>query len=478
MYYLLILIPIIITVIFYIFRKSEFKLWEFFIPIGVGLLLLLISKLIVNFTTVTFDEYWGSNVIAVYEEEPYNYWQHQTCYRTVTTGKTTITIPYDCSHQVDVGPCWTAKTDLGEEIRLTEDEYEEIKARFKTSRAIIDSHTNYDYNDRCVNSRGTKFENKQVGKVSYTYQVKWNGSDVTRKPYISSHSYKNKIKASDITIFNLSKVSEKKADTLKLYKYPENIDGFDCPTILGNNISKEIQEDFKKLNGKFGVSNQMRLWVLVFEDKPLKIAYQQESYWVRGNMNELVICIGKNKNNKIDWCHVFSWSLSNELTSDVRNKVMSLYQYKDTTYKNEIKIPVFGKGSKKHKIVKYNTMYQDSTVKVKKYETSVLNSNTWGDLYDYLNKNLDRYQRRSFKEFEYLTVKPSNTSLIVVSIILIIISLGLNIWIVNNEFSDDYNEYTNYYSYDNIKSENKPNKLKQIGIKIILKIKEIKNKWK
>lgn len=477
MYYLLILIPIFITIIFYIFRKSEIKWWEFFIPVGAGLILLLIAKLIVNYTTVTFDEYWGSNVVAVYEEEPYNYWHHQTCYRTVTTGKTTITIPYDCSHQVDVGPCWTAKTDLGEEIRLTEDEYEEIKTRFKTSRAIIDSHTNYDYNDRCANSNGTKFERKQVGRVSYTYQVKWDDSDATRKPYFSSHSYKNKIKSSDITIFNLSKVSDKLADTLNLFKYPENIDGFDCPTILGNNISKEIQEDFKKLNGKFGVSNQMRLWVLVFEDKPLKIAYQQESYWVRGNMNELVICIGKNKNNKIDWCHTFSWSLSTELTADISGKVMNLYQYKDTTYQNEFKIPVYGRGSKKHKIVKYNTIYQDSTAKVKQFESSILTDKTWGDLYQYLNNNLQRYERRSFKEFDYLTVKPSNTSLIVISIVLIIISLGLNIWIVNNEFSDD-DEYTNYYSYDNTVNENKPNKLKQIGIKIIIKIKNLSNKWK
>jgi len=44
----------------------------------------------------------------------------------------------------------------------------------------------------------------------------------------------------------------------------------------------------------------MRLWVLVFEDKPSFIAKYQENYWVRRNMNEFVICIGK-KDTIIQW---------------------------------------------------------------------------------------------------------------------------------------------------------------------------------
>jgi len=441
--YLAILVPILVTAIFYFIRKHQFTWWEFFIPIGSVLIAIMVSKLIIDYSSVHFTEYWGSTIVAVYEEEPYNYWQHQTCSYTTSNGKTTTTHYYDCSHQVDVGPDWYAVTDLKEKFDITEKQHDELVRQFKIKKTAIETRDNYDEDDRCTGSKGTKFEGKAVGEVSYVYQTSWNGEDNTRKAYTSKHSYENKIKASDLTIFNISIVSEDQADSMKLFKYPEYkgdglfslTQGLEYPTILGDKIGDNVQEKFRRLNGKFGVSNQMRLWILVFENKPASIARYQENYWVRGNMNELVLCIGK-KDNQIQWAHAFSWANSNELTIDVRDKIMNLYQYKDSVITKQLP-PVISTITKKSKTPAL-IQYVDSTIQVKSPTYPVLTEKTWNELCVYLNENLSRFQRRTFKEFDYLTVVPSTGTIIFIFILAIVISIAINIWIITNEFwSDD-----------------------------------------
>lgn len=438
-YYLALLIPIIVTVIFYFFRKNKFTWWEFFIPIAVIAITILISKLIIDTTSVTFTEYWGSTITAVYEEEPYNYWHQETCsYTTCTgTGKTQVCIThyYDCSHQDDVGPSWKAVTNIGEEFSISERVYDQLIKQFKTKRVIIKLRSNHDPDDYCVSSKKTKFAGKKVGKISYIYETRWNGNDETRKAYTSKHHYKNKIKATDLSIFNISIVNEKQADSLGLFRYPEyNDDGLEYPTILGKNISSITQEKFKRLNGKFGISNELRLWILIFENKPLTIARQQENFWVKGNMNEFVLCIGK-KGNQIQWAHTFSWALSNELTIDIRNKVMNLYQFKDTIIKIQ-QPPVISKLTKKVRRLNVSTEIKDSTIRIKFPSYPVLNEITWDELYKFLNKNLNKYKRRDFREFDYLTVEPPTWAIIIIYVIAIIISVGINLWIIKNNFED------------------------------------------
>lgn len=213
--------------------------------------MIFISKAIIDYTSVHFDEYWGSSITAVYEEEPWNEWHHETCSYTTTDSKgNTTTHYYDCSHQDDYGPEWYAVTNLNEKFSISEKMHDELVAQFKTKKTVIDSRNNHDASDKCVNSNGTKFEGKRVGNKSYIYQTVWSGSDNTRKAYTSVHSYVNKIKASDLSIFNIKLVKEEQADSLGLFEYPEYkggglfsyTQGLDYPTILGGNVSKETQK--------------------------------------------------------------------------------------------------------------------------------------------------------------------------------------------------------------------------------------------
>lgn len=459
--YLALLVPIIVTGIFYYIKKHEFVWWEFFIPIASVLVATIISKVIIDHQSVQFDEYWGSTVTAVYEQEPYNYWHVQTCTRSVPCGTDSegnteyCDETYDCSHQDDVGPSWWAKTNINETFGITEQQYDELVRQFGRERIVVDSHRNHAPRDRCVGSKGTKFEGKQVGKVSYEYETNWGGEDNTRKAYVSIHSYVNKVKASDLSIFNMKLVKEEEADSLGLFKYPlyknswfsGSGNGLEYPTILGGNVSKETQEKFKRLNGKFGPTNEMRLWVLVYENKPMSITEQQKNYWVRGNMNELVVCIGK-KGNEIQWADAFSWALSDELTVEVKNRILDLYTYRDSLLKRNIPqvLPV-GKDVQKKILGKAgeklpagiipvpNQVSADTIIKVKS-AYPMLTEETWNEYYDYLNENLHRFKRRSFEEFSYLKVEPSVGAIIFIYIFALIVSVGVNFIVINNEISE------------------------------------------
>jgi len=461
--YLALLIPIVVTGIFYFFRKSQFVWWEFFIPIVAVLLATVIAKVVVDHTSVMFTEYWGSSVTAVYEEEPYNYWHHETCSESYACGTDSdgnteyCTRYYDCSHQDDVGPSWWAVTNLNEKFDISEKQHDELVQQFGTKKTITDSHDNYDSDDKCVNSKGTKFEGKRVGQTSYVYQTRWGGQDETRKAYVSRHTYENRVKASDLTIFNIAIVKEEQVDSLGLFRYPEHkksnlfgkTNGLEYPTILGGNISKQTQENFRRLNGKFGVSNQLRLWILIFENQPMSIAQYQENYWVKGNKNELVVCIGK-KGNEIQWSHAFSWALSDVLTAEVKNEVLNLYSYKDSVVQKknpiipvtkDIQEKVFGETGKELPEVLpiKNPMSADTIIRVKS-KTPVLTEQTWYYYYEFLNKNLNRFERREFKEFSYLTVEPSTGAVIFIYILALLIAVGVNIWVISNEIYDESND--------------------------------------
>ena len=440
--YLALLIPLLVTGIFYLFKKHEFTWWEFFIPIASVALIIFGSVKIAEKSSTRFSEYWGSTVTQVIEVEPYNYWQHQTCTRTTTDSKgNTHVTTYDCSHQVNVGPSWEATTNLDERIAITETLHDELVAQFGTGKRVTKTRKNHDSKDKAVGSKGTKFQGTRVGKTSNVLTTKWGGQDYSRKAYCSQHQYDNRIKASDLSIFNITVVKPRVADSLGLYEYPLRTVGFgkkhvvkktkknkkgemvysgwEYPTILGENIPESAQEKFRQLNGKFVTSNQMRLWVLVFEDADPMTGVMQENYWVRGNMNELVLCIGKS-GEEIEWAHAFSWATSNTLTVEVRNAVLDLYTYKDTVIAGQ-KLPVLEIGM------------DDQTKRVKSSSTPVLTTETWDDLYNWMNNNLQQFERRTFDEFEYVKVVPSKKTKIFIYILALVIAIGVNIWAVSND---------------------------------------------
>jgi hypothetical protein len=369
--YLSLLIPVIVTCVFYLYGKRHFTWWEFFIPIGVGIICIISSKLLIDSFETSYTEYWGSSVVEARYYEPWNEYIQQTCSRTVDDGDgKSHTETYDCSYVSYHSEYWMIITTSKEEINISENKYDSIVNLFG-NRSFYDMHRDYYTND---------------GDMYYT---QWDNSYTKNIPITTEHTYTNKIKASDVTLFNIKIITDKEADSLKLFDYPRLDDNFNYKTIIGYNPSDSIQKKFNKLNAIYGPENQLRLWILVFNGGTIQIGLQQENYWVRGNKNELILCFGiDTTTNKINWAHIFSWSPSEDLKIEIRDYINNMGSMSDSTLNN---------------------------------------------LDTYLKDNLKDYVRRPFKEFEYIRIEPSKTSVIITYIIMLLVSIGINIWIIKNE---------------------------------------------
>jgi hypothetical protein len=449
------IVVIIITAIFYYLNPKEYKWWEFGIPIIITLGLIIGAKALTDHTRVMFTEYWGETIVSVHEEEPWNEWIHKTCSRTYSCGTNSdgstkyCTEYYDCSYQADYSPEWYSKTNLGNTYSMSEKMYDDLLILYGTGKKITNTRRNHSPRSRCSGSNGTKFAGKVVGQTSNVYSTEWPQNEKTRKGVFTKHQYENRIKASDLSIFNIPVVSEAEADSMGLFKYPENIDKYDCPVILGGSVSEKTQDMFRRLNAKFGPSNEIRLWILVFEDKPAITASYQENYWVKGNKNELVICIGK-KGDEIKWAHSFSWALSETLTAETAQKAINLYEFSIKTKTGQtlpVAIPIIGETKKIiGETIGIDTSYlpavlplgitRDNIQEVKKSKTPLLTEKTLEAYYNYLDSNLNKFERRSFEEFSYIKVDPKSWQVILIYILAFGISIGINFYVSKNEFHD------------------------------------------
>ena len=380
---------IAIAILFAIFLVWKFRQyivwWEIIILLAVPTAISFGTKALVESTSANFTEYLGDEVVNVYEEEPYNEWDNETCSREVACGTdkdgntTYCTEYYDCSHQDDYGPKWYAITKCGSNVSISEYQYDKWNKQFGSKRIKVDTKHNYDASDRCCYSSGSKFEGKDVGENSYSWRTDWDGAYATSVPLTSEHTYINKIKASDYSVFKFIKISEDSAKVLKLYDYPDFNDCFNYPSVLGYN-NPSAQNMINRINGHLGKTKQVRVWVLVHNTADSERGWQQECYWIGGNKNEIVINIGV-IGNQIKWCHVFSWSDVQSLKDDIEKEVM---------------------------------------------KKKVLDTNNFATLSDYIHIQVEkRFERLEFKQFDYLTVEPPTWTVVLAYIFTILVCIGI-----------------------------------------------------
>jgi hypothetical protein len=216
------------------------------------------------------------------------------------------------------------------------------------------------------------------------YDTRWGGEMEKMQPVVTIHSYVNRVQASN-SIYNYRPVSDK--EKKGLFNYPdEGI--FDTPSVLPPIYSGS--EDIAKLNALLGGSKQVRVWILVFKDKDRSISKLQERYWKGGNKNELVICIGINGSKEVQWAEVFSWTKRADLKTHVRDYIQA-----------------------------------QKTLDIKALAP-------W--LTDEIKSN---WERRHFKEINYLTVEPPMGLVITVYILTLLISIGIAWYAVNNDSDAD-----------------------------------------
>jgi hypothetical protein len=368
-------IPLIVAFILYKYFSHKTVWWEFFFPLVASLIFTFSMKLTIEAVQVLSKEYWGSIVERVEYYEDWNEWITQTCTHSCccdSKGENCRTETYDCSYCLYHPAIWQIVTTTGEKVGISQSEYANIKRKLGNEQ-FVELGRNYYTDD------GDK------------YYSQWQGDSVTAILVTTLHHYENRVKAADQSVFNFSDVSKEDVKKYSLKEYPEIYTYYKMQSVIGDSSEDALLADkkFCYINGLLGHKKEVRIFVLVFKDQPVEAGLYQEWYWSGANMNEFVICIGVDKERNVKWCKPISWTRSETLKAEVKNFVQS------------------------------QTKLNLSAVA------------------DFTQKQVDKgFVRRSFKEFNYLTVEPPMWAVILTYLLTIAINIGLSYWIIINKYED------------------------------------------
>jgi hypothetical protein len=367
------LVPIIISLVLFLFFKHKTLWWEFLLPFAAALIVGFIFKFAGEYSRTIDTEYWSGTIVKAEYYEEWDEYIEQTCSSTCccdSKGNNCQTTYYDCSYVDYHYPYWVVSDNNGETRRVSEQEYKRLVKRFGNQKEV---ELGRDYHS----IDGDKY-------ITY-----WDNRDVTLECMVTKHSYENRVQASSST-FNFEDVDTTEITHYGLYKYPNITGYYDQVNLLGNHPKwKEMNRKLEILNAKLGNKKQLKTFVLIFDSKLREAGLKQEAYWKGGNKNEFVICIGLDGNGNVAWCHPFSWTEAQITKVNIRSFVESQ----------------------------------------KKLE---LNS-----VIDYSYKELEsNFIRKPFADFSYLTVEPTGWQIFWTFIITLLVNVGVVVYVIQNEFDE------------------------------------------
>ncbi|HRH68892.1 MAG TPA: hypothetical protein PLB89_05225 [Flavobacteriales bacterium] len=301
------LIPFLAAFVLWRWYAHHMVWWEYLLPLAVSAMLIGVAGGVAEHSMVTSTEYWGSAVTKAEYYEDWNEYIHRTCSETCCCdkdGKNCSTRYYDCSYVQYHSAYWELQTTTGEELRIDEWQYNRLVKRFGGAR-FEDLHRHYHTND------GDK------------YVTTWPQDSATLEPVTTTHTYENRVKAADQSIFHFRRIAEKERDSLGLFDYPPIRFRYHQEAVLGDTTREARAANYrlKWWNAVLGPAKEARVSVLVFHDKPRTTGIQQEWAWAGGNMNEVVLCIGLDRARRVQWCHPMSWSTDEQLEAELRQYV-------------------------------------------------------------------------------------------------------------------------------------------------------------
>jgi len=372
------LIPILSTVVLLLFWGKRIAWWELCIKFAVVFLVILCAKGCSTAFLTDDDEYWSYKAVEVWHEDEWDEWITKTCTEEYACGTDSkgntkyCTRTYDCSYRDYHPDEYYFVDDYGSQHSITKSEYER-------------------YRDLWGNNSFVEMNRDFYHLDGDAHKSKWDGKRTSIKVFVDQHSYENKVMASK-NVFNFEKIEPEEAKKRGLFEYPAS-QGSYRPSVLKTSVwswGSSFNADADYTNAMLGPKKQVRLWYVIFQDKPSITGRWQEAYWQGGNKNEFVVCMSLDKNSKVQWCHVFSWT------------------------------------DNKYPVVKVQHLISDQKV------------------FDPIATNLkieqilqNEFERKHFKDFSYLEIEPTTGAIVWSYIFVLLFTIGISIWIVKNDIDED-----------------------------------------
>lgn len=360
---LIFLIPFFTSAVLLLFFRKQTKWWEHAV--------LIIPSLIVGASLLwgferaesSDTEYLGSYVTKARYYEPWNELERRTrTYRDSKGHSHAETYYVTVNHPER----WTYTDHSGRERDCSRYDFSAMKSRLSVASVFVDMHRSYYTRD------------------GDAYEYAWNGETAKLYPVTREHEYENKVKSSR-SVFKFEDISKKEARRLGLYDYPE-IHLCDQQPILGVKFPQNQERTIRLLNARYGPLKEFRVYLLFFRNKPLSIADKQRSYWQGGNKNELVVCVGLDRQNRVMWSDAFSWCDSPVLAVKSRDWFLS----------HRLNLCAFAE-------------YIEPIV-------------------------AKEWKRKEFSDFKYLSVELSDWQYWTIIFLMLVLNVGLSVWIVRNGY--------------------------------------------
>lgn len=331
MIWFLLLIPLIAgIVLLFVFDKKNYE-EKVFLPTGISfaitLFFIVVFKIGYEYSAVTSTEYLTDLCDRVQYDEPWNEYVSRTCSRTCccdSKGQNCRTETYDCSY-VDYHPeRYTLYTVNGKSFSITKEYYVFLKNKFGNSSFVeLNRHYHTIDGDRYVSYWDKTYKKHEV--------INWTGT------------YENRIKPSR-SIFNFRYLKPQEIKTYSIKEYPK-VRGLYQNAVSGSfNPSKNNLEGVRRinyLNGLYGHNKQVKMFVMVYNNKQQITGEYQKDYFKGGNKNEINICVGTDSiSGKVNWAYVFSWSRSEKLKIEIRDFLESQEQLDLLSLSNFLEVKV------------------------------------------------------------------------------------------------------------------------------------------
>lgn len=378
--YLCLLIPAVAVIaLSWIFRK-QVTVWERVLVFGVPALAIVISKVVVEKVQTADTEYWNNYAVTATYYEDWDEWITKTCCSTCydqcrdSQGHTSSCHPHDCNcHDCSYREYHPAYWELDDNGGNT---HHITQGLYSYALQLWGGNKTFkDLHRHYYRKDGDAWVTKFDGLFEHIFSV------------CTKHLYENRVQAST-SVFNFRDVPKAAVQQYNLFEYPSDNDKFNYVPILGY-PDPPAAEKLQRYNAKLGIVKQVHMMILVFKNQPVDAAFYQEAYWKGGNKNEFILCLGVNDKKEIQWSQVISWTQVQDL------KIRAARQAKEMGFNLGMIVDTMATDVSKHFI------------------------------------------RKRFRDFSYLSVEPSSTAIIITFIITLILTLGLSIYVVRNEYEND-----------------------------------------
>lgn len=385
------LIPCVLSILAFLIWHKQIIWQEMLLPTIASFVFILVSYYTIKSRSMEDIEYNGYVVKYATYHEYWSTWVEQTCSYTTCNGYDSkgnctgyTTHYYDCSYCDENAAYWEAVDANDNHFSISQAKYLDLMKKWKATPKFQELNRDIETYRSC-------------GVDGDMYYINWNNDINTSECSVIKVPFVNPVKVSH-SAFQYPVISDKEAKKLGLYQYPEFYGKYRQQAILGMDsilsfakyYKTNIQTKLEYINGYLGPKNKVKVFTLLFRDKPIDIAFKQEAYWSGGNQNELVVCIGLDNSGTIQWVKPFSWCDNKRIIVDTREDIAEL------------------------KILNPHALYNIYEDNIQKY-----------------------YHYKSFKDFNYLRFEPTMGQILFVYIGTIIVSILCLWWCIKNEFENE-----------------------------------------